>query len=342
MSAAIESLSDVELERRAAFYREKWINIALSTEPVEPITATHALRTLYGSFELELPPDISFLDSPGVFTLPAPEFLDPIKRSFSYKINRAIDAIWHGVERHIFLLAEQAVRWDVINRADERTLSYVRSHVFARFQAFGSLRDPLPTLFPDGEFLGWLAFLDFFSGFIIGVDRLGPIFSMAQACGWTWMTESMATMSNRPIRISLDDQGYLHSGTGKAIEYRDGWGLYMWHGQFVPENIILQPNALTVDSALKEHHSGIRRAMIDRIGLEPFTRGRRPAQSTQQGKLYRRRIDDDEPLVIVEVTCPSTGNRYFLRIPPNIRTVDSAIAWSFGKDPSGYHPQIET
>jgi len=342
MSAAIESFSDVELERRAAFYKEKWINIALSIDPVEPIIATHALRTLYGSFELELPPDIRFLDSPGVLTLPSLEFLDPIKRSFSNKINSAIDAIWHGVERHIFLLAEQAVRWDVINRADERILSHVRSHVFARYQTFGSSRDSLPTLFPDREFLGWLAFLDFFSGIIDEVNCLEPVFSMAQACGWTWMTTSLAAITYRPIRISLDEKGYLHSGTGKAIEYPDGWGLYMWHGQSVPENIILQPNALTVDSALKEHHPEIRRAIIERIGLEPFTRGRMPFKSTSKGKLYRIILDYDEPLVVLEVTCPSTGKRHYLRIPPRIQSVKRAVAWTFDKDTLEYRPNIET
>jgi len=329
ISFPIESLSDVELERRAAFYREKWINIALSTDPIEPVNATRVLHALYQSFGLVPPSNIIFVDSPTVVTLPSRNFLDPITRSLYTKINGTIDAIWNGVERNIFLLADGAVRKAVIHRADDCVLSQVWSHVFGRFPLSGSSRDSLATLFPGEDLLGWLAFFDFFSGFIEEADRLGPMFSMAQACGWTWMTESMATIIHRPIRISLDDQGCLHSGIERAIEYPDGWGLYIWHGQSVPENIILQPNALTVDSALKEHHPGIRRAMIDRIGLEPFTRARRPVQSSPQGKLYRIRMDDDEPLVVLEVICPSTGKRHYLRIPPHIRSVESAVAWAF-------------
>jgi hypothetical protein len=41
----------------------------------------------------------------------------------------------------------------------------------------------------------------------------------------------------RPKNISRDERGQLHSDIRKAIEYPDGWGLYMLHGVKFPENL---------------------------------------------------------------------------------------------------------
>ena len=42
------------------------------------------------------------------------------------------------------------------------------------------------------------------------------------------------------------------------------------------------------------------------------------------------------------VTCPSTARRYFLCVPPHIKSAREAVAWTFGKTPEDYRPEIET
>lgn len=51
---------------------------------------------------------------------------------------------------------------------------------------------------------------------------------------------------------------------------------------------------------------------------------------------------DDEPVVAVEVVCPSTGQDYLLRVPPTVRYCADAVAWTFEMSVGSYHPQFET
>jgi hypothetical protein len=38
----------------------------------------------------------------------------------------------------------------------------------------------------------------------------------------------------------------------------------------------------------------------------------------------------------------STERRYFLRVPPTIRTAAEAVAWTFGLSGQDYYPALET
>ena len=49
----------------------------------------------------------------------------------------------------------------------------------------------------------------------------------------------------------------------------------------------------------------------------------------------------DEPLVAVEVRCPSTGHVYHLTVPPRTRTCAEGVAWCAGMDVTVYRPLIE-
>lgn len=50
----------------------------------------------------------------------------------------------------------------------------------------------------------------------------------------------------------------------------------------------------------------------------------------------------DEPVVAVEVVCPSTGEDYLLRVPPETRTCREAVAWTFSLPSYQYAPLLET
>jgi hypothetical protein len=50
----------------------------------------------------------------------------------------------------------------------------------------------------------------------------------------------------------------------------------------------------------------------------------------------------EEPIVLVRVKCPSTGVFYALRVPPSMKTVGQAVAWTFGMNEKTYEPGQET
>jgi hypothetical protein len=89
--------------------------------------------------------------------------------------------------------------------------------------------------------------------------------------------------------------------------------------------------------------------MLDRMGMERFIA---EAQAEEldvdrdaggKRRLLRIGLAGGERLVCVEVLCPSTGNRYILRVPPDVSTCRQAIAWTAGfENPDHYAPIQET
>ena len=89
--------------------------------------------------------------------------------------------------------------------------------------------------------------------------------------------------------------------------------------------------------------------MLERIGPERFMAEAQPQEldaDVDAGggrRLLRVNIAGDEPLVALQVSDPSTGRNYLLRVPPTIDTCRRAAAWIAGfDDPGDYRPVMET
>lgn len=211
----------------------------------------------------------------------------------------------------------------------------------------------------DGQFQacwhGYLAFLRDVCEIQIAGDLWDREEAYADAqnsvCCW-WVHKDFVMVSNRPERIRLDAQRRLHSEDGMSIRFRDGFGLYHWHGVVVDERVVLRPQELTAQDALWEVDAEVRRVMIERMGMERFLS---EANATcihrhKRGDLFsvrmppgRLRSEADKVIRIVRVTDPSTGRIYFLRVPPSIKRADDAVAWTFGfKSRKQYQPIVET
>jgi hypothetical protein len=77
--------------------------------------------------------------------------------------------------------------------------------------------------------------------------------------------------------------------------------------------------------------------------LSPF----KPVQADRFGRLYRLDPHWTEPIALVEVlnsTPEPNGSRrrYFLYVPPTVRTAHQAVAWTFGLGPKEYRPDMES
>jgi uncharacterized protein DUF6745 len=200
-----------------------------------------------------------------------------------------------------------------------------------------------------GQFwASWYAYVSFFRDICGWNDHILNQFALDEALqqtGWIWWHEQVCAISDRPERLKRDERGRLHSTDGMAIQYPDGWGIYAWHGVRVNEQIIDRPETLEAEQVLKESNAEIRRVMIERLGLDRFlTRAKaQPIHMDDHRSLYKIVVKDDEPIVAVKVQCPSTGQIYFLRVPPQIDRCDKAVAWTFGFDKvRDYSPLIET
>lgn len=122
-----------------------------------------------------------------------------------------------------------------------------------------------------------------------------------------------------------------------------------WRGVPVTAQIAFFPETLTGAEILAEPNAELRRVMIERVGFEKFlseVKAQVIDTDHDQGgerKLLRVRLNNDEPIVVVSVHCPSTRRQYLVRVPPDTRTCHQAVAWTAGFDnPDDYAPMQET
>ena len=117
----------------------------------------------------------------------------------------------------------------------------------------------------------------------------------------------------------------------------------------VDERVAFRPDEIAAAEILSEPNAELRRVKMERVGFDRFVAEVDPEvldEDTDPGgdrRLLKVDLADDEPLVVVAVACPSTGGRYFLRVPPTTKTCRQAVAWTAGfDDPADYAPLVET
>jgi hypothetical protein len=229
------------------------------------------------------------------------------------------------------------------------------------------------AFFGGSLYASYLAWADYFNEVCgVAIDR--NYLDLGESCGFYWTLDGVCFASERPSEICRDGQGRLHSVSGMAIRYPSGWGLYRWHGVEVPRDVIEVPQDITCARIDQESNAEVRRVMIERYGAERYLldSGAKVVQRDNAGLLYRKELSDDEPVVMVRVlnSTPEPdgvmsreeaiatfgeaaraavdapeGSRfkaYMLRVPPDIRTAQEAVAWTFGLDANEYLPELET
>jgi hypothetical protein len=156
---------------------------------------------------------------------------------------------------------------------------------------------------------------------------------LSEAAGWALPHENICWVSERHNILERDERGRLHSLTGPACAYPDGWGIYAVHGVRVPADIIEDRTSITISRIANEQNSEIRRVMIDLYGAKRYLTDsgakviqRLPADhyivGLRTAQLLWRDVPNDEPIVMLDLlnsTPEPDGSikRYLLRIDPN-------------------------
>lgn len=184
---------------------------------------------------------------------------------------------------------------------------------------------------------------------------LEQLVAIAHSAGPLLMGREQVVLSERPLRLGLDDRGRLHSTQGPALAYPDGTEAFAIHGVIVPRQPVMEPETITVAQIDSEPNVEVRRVLVERFGAERLIRegGSVLVNEDETGRLWRRDLRTsgwngrDEPIVMVEVvnsTPEPDGTRrtYFLRVPPTMRIARDAVAWTFGLNGGEYRPAAES
>lgn len=286
-------------------YVEQFIQERIATGLSTPTSASSEaeaqLRLAYQVVGLD-PPQIRWFASPLAFVLepkPAPQSIEtllrtslearvaatiperisePIWEELSMMLERIGDNVWHSTGRLIEDAVLESMGRDphnhntapkMLTRRDLQnalwsvateglwTNNFILLSLRMRdsVQAYGnqtslSLSTFLASIFEPHNLVHLARFNDLVCGYRLGRTE-------------AWLVQ-------KPVHAKRDEQGLLHAEDGMCLRYRDGWGLYAWHGCRVPEKVILHPEHVTPEDWLQQKNEGVRRAIQERMGHRKF------------------------------------------------------------------------
>ena len=379
MPTRLDEITPEQLAQAPA-HVEKWIKIGLCTDPADHEAATAAYKACYEAAGIPWHGNVIQAPSPMALAvaaplaadtyhfLPADDLLELRARAVAARFRDAVeapsgqalaDAIAAVSSEASPLEPGDAGPWlDAVRRP-------VRAHAAERAMAQAEAMSPDdPHRAKWYNYLGgqghvaWPAFEEFLRE-ICGLDigetliRNAKAYAAAQSvASWWWPHTDFVMYSDRPLAIhreAVEQNGTtvwrLHRTDGPAIYWRDGWGVYMWHGTEVPQHWILDPKNVKPAEVLQHPNAEVRRAGAEIIGWAKLIEG-----------LPHRVIDEDpDPSIgtLVSVDLPDapdthilialcgTGRTVAVPVPPHT-TALAANAWSYGLEADEYNPNVRT
>ena len=304
---------------------QKWIGIAMQTDPIDPDKITPAIHALYATAGLK---------KPRVVIVPS-----PLVMAAAYG---ASAAIWHQRSATRSATASAAMRacYDLAGDfglacARRWSIVYQGGNMWAGFPAFvESCRDVLGLDLP--EFEKWAAWE-----------------ACAEHGGFRVMHPEFCIVSDFPEFIRTDDQNRAHCETGPSHRWRDGWSLYHWHGVAVPGHWIDNPDSVSPSEVLGTTDADVRAAGLQILGwpriisdLSAEIIDRHP-EGMAGGELLavQKSLIDSEAngvMKLLRAECPRNGIICF-RVPDDTDTAHAAQAWARGIPPEIFQlPAIRT
>jgi len=351
-----------EQESLLPAWADKWTSIGLSCEPLNYDAAVDAAKRAYAAASLPAPERFVVCDGPFSGAIVAAILMTGIPAGVRASVRAGVRASVGASVRAGVLDSVGANVWDSVwDSVRDSVWDSVRAGVWAsvrdsvRDSVWDSVRAGLRDSVYGAHDAHWLGFYDFFlsnCGLAEQVAPLQPLIDLASHCGWWSPYANVCILQHRHCELHRDPEGRLHNANGPAVLYRDGWGVWAWHGVHIPIEkawIIDDPNRIDVAAIDGERNAEIRRVMLELFGHDRYIveSGMKPVQTDTYGELFRREIADDEPLCMVRVvnsTPESDGElkKYMLRVPPTMQTAHQAIAWSFDMSAAEYAPMAES
>jgi hypothetical protein len=106
---------------------------------------------------------------------------------------------------------------------------------------------------------------------ILGPHELLPLARFNELVSGYRLGRHEAWLVRKPISLARDERGCLHAEDSMCLRYRDGWGVYAWHGRRVSEQFILRPETLMLEDWLREREEADRMKIQERIGHRQFS-----------------------------------------------------------------------
>src|SRR5437870_382562 len=286
----IESLTP-EQQSRLSEFAEIWTKIGLCTDPADRPRAEAAINQAYHSAGLKPPQKIVWCGSPLTAGMTRAIILDEnLLKDLGASVWDSVGDSGGG--------SDGAGVWDSIGASVRAS---VGDSVGA--SAYGQ---------HDASWLGFYEFFRIVCGLTDQTEKLTGLIEQAKSAGWFLPHANICWVSERHNILARDERGSLHSVSGPACAYPDGWSIYAVHGVRVPADIIEDRPSITIARIDAEQNSEIRRMMMELYGYDRYIldSGSEPIHADDYGTLYRKSVKDDEDIVMVSVINSTPEGHY--------------------------------
>ncbi|WP_287325493.1 DUF6745 domain-containing protein [Okeania sp. SIO1F9] len=348
-------------------YRKKWHTIAHSTQPINRQKATKAIQLAYNLMG-DPNPEIVFCESPyAAFDTLLSVIWQRWESKDDYGHRHIFGDRWQLLREQLKLqitdkLCEEIdskIREDTNSSLTEESLKpedlwshILYSQIEEKWQEIVSdisikllclWSYPIPTELWS-SYVAWIDFCISVINCDYNSDDWQVLESIVRNCGWIYPLRHLCIICDRPRKLFLDDEYRPHAEGTPAIEFADGYSLYANHGVRLPEEYgIFSPQKWEAKWLLSTKNAELRRVLIQEIGYEKICQDLQTLEIDTWQEYTLLRIDDDadiEPILILKMICPSTGNIHTLRVPPDINSAKEAISWvNWGIYPEEFYIQ---
>ena len=291
---------------------------------------------------------------------------------------RSLRFMWWLGPMHACVLTPVALRWGTVQWS-KRELPYAFRRFAGTPQAGGILQKleqqffawPRPSLEPDGlmvrELERWLPSLRAAKSEVTlqlnahrdssvgGRSRVfrDPHFLLNDAAMFAFVFggEELVVAYDAPEILKLDPANRLHSESGPAVMFRDGFEVFAWHGTLVPEEWIRNKAALTPELALGWPNVEERRAaceivgwkkILEKLDARVIDRHKDPMIGTLYECTMGMSLGTERSVEhFLEVKC-GTGRTFVIPVPPTVQTAMAAQEWMWRLGPGEYKPEART
>lgn len=307
MTEKIDKLTP-EQEDKLVEFRDEWLAIGRSTEPLDREKAKETVKKLY-AFMGQSEPEIIFVDGPYALAT-EPELMqqemDGKKRDpKAINISEALNQIywgcwdWYGYWLPLYMFVSKHVKSDIYSKEDQANLDLAE------------------------EVLRNCQFLNLFDTHCFICER--PTTLQVDTNGRLHNTTGPA--------LAFKD--------GWAIYYVNGIEV---EKEAIEDPTFLTVSRIQKESNIEKKRAYINLFGQERFLKESNAV---LIHKDDFGELFEAKIEGDENLKIVKVVNSSpepdgTFKDYFIRVPPAMKTAKEAVAWTFQLTEETYNPLIQT
>ena len=267
-------------------------------------------------------------------------------------MHKAFDQIWDQVSSQIWSQVwnqvsgedEGQVGGQVRGQIRDQIESSVSDQVFhqtsgevsnqawdqARHQALDTVKDQTRNFCYGSHEASWLGFYEYFQDVCnLPLDRLPPLITIAENCGWWLPYKQFAIVSAKPTEIHIQN-GVLHNSRGAAIRYADGFSVWALNGVRVSREIVeTSEEKLDAHLILTETNAEVRREIVRKIGVERMCNdlNAKPIDTVGDYTLLLLDLGDGRQRPYLKMLNPSIGIYHIEGIHPDCDTVEKALNW---------------